>query len=119
MLSICIFSQRFLEPGELDPLNRRHATTPGPDICVQGLLSKAYSYVPCMLALLNIGQQNGSTLLAYSSQRTCFTLGQGFPVSLMHSLHSGCGHGLGTFKMLATAIIGKWLKTTDLKTMTG
>lgn len=35
--SSCVFFQRFLEPGELDPLNRRHATTPGPDICVQGL----------------------------------------------------------------------------------
>ncbi|XP_028397532.1 phosphorylase b kinase regulatory subunit alpha, liver isoform-like [Dendronephthya gigantea] len=31
----CLLSEGFLEPGELDPLNRRHATTPGPDICVQ------------------------------------------------------------------------------------
>ncbi|XP_046852762.1 phosphorylase b kinase regulatory subunit alpha, liver isoform-like [Xenia sp. Carnegie-2017] len=30
-----LLAQGFLEPGELDPLNRRHATTPGADICVQ------------------------------------------------------------------------------------
>ena len=36
-LFVLFILQSFLEPGELDPLNRRHATTPRPDICVQGL----------------------------------------------------------------------------------
>lgn len=34
-IAACLLTEGFLEPGELDPLNRRHATAPGPDICVQ------------------------------------------------------------------------------------
>ena len=119
MLSIYIFSQRFLEPGELDPLNRRHATTPGPDICVQGLLSKLYPYVPCMLALVSIGQQKWHYWLTPPSGHALPWVRGFLAVSLMHSLHSGCGHALGTFKMFTTAIIDKWLETTGLKTITG
>lgn len=31
----CLLSEGFISPGELDPLNRRHAVLPKPDLVVQ------------------------------------------------------------------------------------
>jgi hypothetical protein len=55
LLDNTFFVQSFLEPGELDPLNRRHATTPGPDICVQGIcvFGQPLHEIPLICILLN------------------------------------------------------------------